>query len=62
MVGRLKKGGIILLQLDMKNNYDLGKLKWFSSVIVRDNWGSTPKDVWFSFGSQDVDDIYKIVK
>ncbi|MCZ8540270.1 C39 family peptidase [Psychrobacillus psychrodurans] len=55
-------GGHNITLVGFEEYYDQGKIKWFRSVIVRDNWGSTPKDVWFTFGSEDVDDIYKIVK
>jgi len=57
-----QKGGHNITLVGYEEYYDLGKFKWYRSVIVRDNWGSTPKDVWFSFNSVDVDDIYKIVE
>lgn len=57
-----QSGGHNVTLVGYEEYYDPAKIKWFRSVIVRDNWGSTPKDVWFQFGAEDVDDIYKIVK
>lgn len=55
-------GGHNITLVGYEEYYATFKFKWYRSVIVRDNWKSTPKDVWFLYGSEDVDDIYKIVK
>lgn len=57
-----QKGGHNITLVGYEQYYNPGKVKWYKSVIVRDNWKSTPKDVWFQFNSEDVSNIYKIVK
>ncbi len=51
-------GGHNITLVGYEEYYATFKFKWYRSVIVRDNWKSTPKDVWFLYGSEDVDDIY----
>lgn len=56
------KGGHNITLVGYEEYYDPAKIRWYQSVIVRDNWASTPKDVWFQFNTEDIDDIYKIVR
>lgn len=55
-------GGHNITLVGYEEYYDTTTSKWSRYVIVRDNWESTPKDVWFAFASQDIDDIYKLEK
>jgi hypothetical protein len=40
--------------------YDTSTFSWSEYVIVHDNWGSTGTDVWISFNSAGIDDLYKV--
>jgi len=55
-------GGHNITLIGYEQYYSYDTFSWHRSVIVRDNWSSTPESVWFSWGDEDIDDVYKIVE
>lgn len=55
-------GGHNITLVGTESYYQVGDgvIGWVYHVIVHDNWETTPEKVWFEYGDEDLDDIYKI--
>lgn len=55
-----QNGGHNITAVGAEEYYDTNNFTWYRSVIVHDNWESTGTNVWVSFSSAGIDDLYKV--